>query len=99
MEIVVPKDKEGHEILVYGEDQGFLGLPVRSGTERFDIDNGYYIGVVTVTAWKPSVAELQALNRGEAIYVELNTATVAPMRLTVQPAAEFDVRKMLTEQK
>ncbi len=43
------------------------------------IDNaGYYY---FLTAWKPSYEDLQALNRGEPIYVKTLSRTLPPMAL------------------
>lgn len=95
MEIVVPRAKEGHIIQVFGEEQGFRGLPVRCGNEIFPMDGKQYLGHIIVSAWKPDAEELARLNAGEAIYVSLNTQVVAPILLTVEPAEEFDVMEML----
>lgn len=97
MDIVFPKPKEGHEIHVFGEEQGFRGLPVRAGNEIIHLDGGQYLGCQVVTAWKPDADELARLNAGEAIYVSINTQRVAPMLLTVEPADEYDFRDALKE--
>lgn len=52
-------------VIVIGKEQGFLPLPVRIGVEE-----GTGIGTMT-TAWEPTPAELEALQAGARIYVQL----------------------------
>lgn len=95
MEIVVPKEREGHTIRVYGEEQGFQALPVRHGLVEIVAGELLYVGNVVTTAWKPTADELARLNAGEAVYIEINSSVVAPMVVTVEPAVEFDFRTMV----
>lgn len=61
---------------VLGQSQGYLGLPVR--------DVVYADGVrAIVTAWEPTPAELEALNRGEKVHLLMMCVTPPPVKLTV----------------
>lgn len=95
MDIVFPKQVEGSIIRVFGEDQGYRGLPCRLSNEIVHLDGGVYLGHQITTAWKPDADELTRLNAGEAIHVKINSMTVHPMLLTVEPADEFEFRDML----
>jgi hypothetical protein len=88
MDIVVPEELPGHVIRTYGVEQGFRGLPVRHGTKLMHMGDKQYIGQVICTSWKPDADELARLNAGGTIDIELNTATVAPMLVTVSALRE-----------
>lgn len=55
---------------------GFKQIPPAAYTE-YD-ENGYRF---FLTAWKPSYEDLQALNRGEPIYIKTLTTGLPPMAI------------------
>lgn len=64
-----------------GKSQGFLGLPVRDEVITCKV-NGPLTDTM-VTAWIPSPAELDALNKGASIYVRLYGVNHPPIMLEV----------------
>lgn len=72
--------------LVCGKSQGFLGLPLLDGTRECNVADGL---VPTMTsAWVPTPDELEAINAGAAIHVQIDGTTPAPMMLAVGPAPD-----------
>ena len=59
---------------VLGRAQGYLGLPVR--------DEIGPQGPQMVTAWEPTPAEIEAINRGEPVYLTILGTGHPPVRLT-----------------
>jgi hypothetical protein len=61
---------------VCGKHQGYLGLPIR---DEHTADGG----PMMVTAWTPTPAELEALNRGANVYIKILGTTPPPMKVEV----------------
>lgn len=59
---------------VIGKSQGYLGLPVRD--EVINCTVGGPDTPAMVTAWIPSPAELERLNKGANVYVRLIGTTI-----------------------
>lgn len=70
---------------VCGKAQGFMGLPVRDDT--LDVEGMGLVNQMS-TAWLPTPAELDALNKGAAVHVRLWGVTPAPMLVEVGPIPE-----------
>lgn len=80
MQIAVPP---GGNVRVHGKSQGYLGLPVH----HFRYEDGT---PAMLTAWTPSPAELEALNKGANIMVRMiNSSVPLPMMVyTGEPAED-----------
>ena len=61
---------------VCGKSQGFMGLPVRDHTIH---PEGYGPVNVMTTAWLPTPKELEALNKGAPVHVEIWGNSPPPM--------------------
>lgn len=72
---------------IVGRSQGYLGLPIRDEIVDCPV-NGPQTPAM-VTAWKPTPAELEALNAGASIHVRILGKVPPPMNLSVGPVPEM----------
>jgi hypothetical protein len=80
---------------IVGKSQGYLGLPIRD-----EVINCTVNGTATpamVTAWKPTPAELEALNAGASVHVRILGQIPPPMNVMVGPVPEMlpDMAKVI----
>jgi hypothetical protein len=78
----------GTVVHVIGKSQGYLGLPVRYEV-MLDATDGSEVMTMT-TAWFPTPKELDDLNAGKAIYLNLFGGSHPPVRLSTGPASEHE---------
>lgn len=71
---------------VLGKSQGYKGLPVREETVNCRV-NGPGTPSMT-TAWLPTPKEIEALNAGAAVHVQLLTERHPPILVTVGEVPE-----------
>lgn len=71
---------------IAGKSQGYLGLPIRDEVINCSV-NGPTPSMLT--AWKPTPAELAALNAGASVHVRILGRVPPPMNVTVGPAPEM----------
>ncbi|MEO0589113.1 MAG: hypothetical protein AAFZ11_00985 [Pseudomonadota bacterium] len=72
---------------IVGRSQGYLGLAIRDELVECSV-NGPQTPAM-VTAWKPTPAELDALNAGASVHVRLLGTVPPPMMVMVGPAPEM----------
>lgn len=65
---------------ICGKSQGFMGLPLRDETLRFE--DGGTVNEMT-SAWLPTPKELEALNAGAAVHVKIWGEVPSPMLVEV----------------
>lgn len=68
-----------------GKSQGYFELPIRQEIVRDAVQGD--VPAVT-TAWTPSPSELEAMQAGASIYVQILCPVVFPMSVTVGPIPE-----------
>ncbi len=74
---------------ILGKSQGYLGLSIKDQT-YLDVTTGETVPTM-VSAWLPSPAELEALNKGASIHVRLFGNQHPPIMLSVgTPPEEID---------
>ncbi len=71
---------------IVGKSQGYLGLPIRDEVINCTV-NGPTPAMVT--AWKPTPAELAALNAGASVHVRILGQMPPPMMVEVGPVPEL----------
>lgn len=71
---------------IIGKSQGYLGLPLRDEIVHCSV--GGEATPAMVTAWLPTPAELDALNRGAAVHVRLIGTGHPPIMVEVGPTPE-----------
>lgn len=71
---------------ILGKSQGYLGLPLRD--EVLNCTVGGDRTPAMVTAWHPTPAELDALNRGAAVHVRLIGTGHPPIMVEVGPTPD-----------
>lgn len=89
MQIAMIEKLPDTEVLIHGKSQGYLGLPVRHAI-AYDAAAECACASMT-TAWTPTPAELEALNAGASIHVELlHLRVVPPMMVSVGKVPKDD---------
>lgn len=71
---------------IVGKSQGYRGLPIRDELLNCSV-NGPDTPAM-VSAWKPTPAELEALNAGASVHVRILGRVPPPMMVTVGPVPE-----------
>lgn len=61
-----------------GKDQGYLNLPIRVTPHHLEIAGATHQTVLVESAWEPNPEELEKLNAGESVIVQLVGALPHP---------------------
>lgn len=70
---------------ICGKAQGFMGLPIRD--QMLDVEGFGQVNQMS-SAWRPTPAELEALNKGAAVHVRIWGRIAPPMLVEVGPTPD-----------